>query len=137
MSATTESLEAAFRSAFDGLRTGTTTGLLQLLAEDALVIDEDAPFVLDGAAFRDHLDFHSGGLWDSLGWITRDETFLVSGTTGVITGLFTLRGKPRDAGFRLRHGNISLVCAWTDGRWRALALALGPLDGHLVDGSPG
>jgi hypothetical protein len=134
---TRESLDTTFTRAVGVFRgTGTVDDLMAFLSEEVLVIDEDTPFVLDRAAFRDDLDFHLGGLWDSLAWVPREQTIEVIGTTGVITGLFTLRGKPRDAGFRLRHGNFSLVCAWQDGRWIALSLTLGPLLGHILDGSP-
>lgn len=136
MEATTQTLEAAFRKVFDGLRAGSPDALMQFLAESALVIDEDTPFVLDKAAFREHIGFHFGGMWESIALVTREETFAVLGTTGVITGLFTLRGKPRDSGFRLRYGNVSLVCAWENGAWSALSLVLGPLSGHITDGSP-
>lgn len=138
MSATPETLQAAFRVAFDPLRKGDKpTALVQLLTDGALTLDEDVPFILDMAGFKDQLEFHFGGMWESRAWITREERFTVVGHTGVITALFTLRGKPRSAGFRLRHGNLSLTCAWMDGRWRALAFAMSALDGYITDGSPG
>jgi hypothetical protein len=136
--ATTPSLAQAFEqgiAVFQGK--GTREAFFAFLADDVLVIDEDTPFVLDRAAFSDHIDFHLSGIWDSVAWMPRETRFEVLGTSGVISGLFTFRGKPRDGGFRLRHGNFSMMCALVSGEWRALTFTLSPLQSHVLDASPG
>ncbi len=134
----TTSLSRAFEqgiAVFQGK--GTRDAFFAFLADDVLVIDEDTPFVLDRAAFSDHIDFHLSGIWDSVGWVPREVRFEVFGTSGVISGSFTFRGKPRDGGFRLRHGNFSMMCALIAGQWRALTFTLSPLQSHILDASPG
>lgn len=142
MAADRTSLEAAFRAAILGWQSsGRPVDLLGFLDEQALVIDSDTPFVLDKAAYTDHLGFLRGSgsspsLWDSVAWVTKDAQFDVVGETGVVSGGFTLRGKPSQAGFRLRHGNFSVVCAWDGQRWRGVAVTLSPLQSHVLEASP-
>jgi len=136
---TPASLESAFRSAFGVFwGQGKLEAFLAFLEPDGAFIDEDTPFALDRPAFEDHVRFHLG-LWESLEWIAREPRFLVAGSTGVITTAFTLRGKPKDAGFRLRHGLCSVLCHWDAGTrsWRALSIHLDPLLGHIEHASPG
>ena len=131
-------LEAAFRQGMGALwGKGRIEDLYAFLDEGALVIDEDTPFLLDKAQFREHLEWHLGGLWSAIEWIPREPRFDTFGTTGLVSAYFTLRGKPKDSGFRLRHGLVSLVCHWDGAAWRALSLNLDPLSGHIVDASPG
>jgi Domain of unknown function (DUF4440) len=137
-SATAAALQQAFEqglAVFQGK--GTREAFFAFLADDVLVIDEDTPFVLDRAAFSDHIDFHLSGIWDSVAWMPRDTRIEVLGTSGVISGAFTFRGKPRDGGFRLRHGNFSLLCVLHSGVWRAMTFTLSPLQSHILDASPG
>jgi hypothetical protein len=136
MDATT--LEAAFQKAFAVFHgKGTTTDFFAFLDDAGYMIDEDVPFVLDKSQFREHVEFHMSGMWSSLEAVPREPRFTVVGTTGVISANLTIRGKPRDSGFRLRHCLMSLVCYWDGGQWRALSLNIDPLSGHIVDASPG
>lgn len=142
MAADRDSLEAAFRAAIQGWQSsGRTVDILGFLHDDALVIESDTPFVLDKAAYTDHLGFHYGSgsapsLWESIAWVTKDARFEVLGDTGMVSGGFTVRGKPANAGFRLRHGNFSMLCTWNGQHWRALAVSLSPMQSHVLHASP-
>jgi hypothetical protein len=136
---TTDTLEAAFRKAFGVFwGQGTIEDFYGFFDERALMADEDSPFVLDKSQFRDHVDFHLKGSWDSIAWIPYEPRFEVVGSTGIVLTNFTLRGRPKGSGFRLRHGVASVVCHYDSGTrsWRAVALLLDPLLGHIVDASP-
>jgi hypothetical protein len=132
--------DASLRAAFDRLSKtlngGDVEGFLALRHDRAVVIDEDSPFVLDKALFREHVDFHLSGMWTALEWLPREPKFEVIGTTGVVSTYFTLRGKPKDAGFRLRHGLCTVCCNWDGAQWRAGMFNIDPLSGHVVDASP-
>jgi hypothetical protein len=132
------SLETAFREAFGVFwGEGTIERFYDWFDDDAFLIDEDTPFVLSKALFREHVDFHLAGQWTKLEWKPREPKFEVIGTTGLISAYFTLRGKPKDSGFRLRHGVCTVLCHWDGTRWRAGMLNIDPLLGHIVDASPG
>ncbi len=131
------SLESAFRKGFGVFwGKGTLEDFYAFFDDGGFMIDEDTPFVLDKAQFREHVDFHVNGMWTSIEWIPRDPRFDVFGATGVVSTYFTLRGKPKDAGFRLRHGLCTVVCHWDGQGWRAGTLNIDPLSGHIVDASP-
>ena len=131
------SLEAAFRRAFGVFwGKGTIQEFYDFLDEQGFYTDEDTPFVLDKALFREHIDFHLGQ-WSMLEWIPREPKFDVFGTTGLVSTYFTLRGKPKGSGFRLRHGVCTVACHWDGTRWRAGMVNIDALIGHIVDASPG
>jgi ketosteroid isomerase-like protein len=111
---------------------------LEFFDEHCRILDEDHPFWLDKAAYRDHLNFHFSGLWESAEARYYELQFRVAGDSGFISSVFTIRGKPRDAGFRLRHGFASWVCHF-DRRakaWRVIALLMSPTIGLITDASP-
>lgn len=109
---------------------------LALLADDALVIDHDVPFSLSRAEFADHLAFHAAN-WERVETRFHDLRTAVHDSTGIVSAYFIERGKPRGAGFRLRAGYCTAVCALHDGRWQAVGLHSGPLLGQMTDASPG
>ena len=134
------SLREAFAKTFDGFRRAESkAAFLSFFDERALFVDEDNPVPMDKAGFADHLDFHTSGVWESIGWKPRDEAVKVFGTTGLVTGHFTVRGKPKNAGFRQRHGNFSVICAWdaSSRSGRGLKLAQSPLLSHRHHMAPG
>lgn len=132
------SLAADFETAFSTFRDGGEVASFDAFFDDAgFVIDEDTPFLLDKAQFSEHMDFHRSGVWSKREWIVREARFDVWGTTGVVSAYFTLRGKPKDAGFRLRHGVCTVGCYWDGRRWRGVTLNIDTLSGHVEGASPG
>jgi hypothetical protein len=137
MTTETQALERDFARGIAVFRgAGTLEEFLAFLSDSVLVVDEDTPFVLDKAGFTDHLTFHLGGNWDSVAWVPRDIKYELVGPAGVVSGAFTFRGKPRNAGFRLRHGNFSMFCARETNAWRCTSFVLSPLGSHVMDASP-
>lgn len=108
---------------------------LALLADDALVISDDVPFVMDKPAYADHLAFLAPS-WASSELALLEPRANLHGDTAVISFLFNLRGRPKDAGFRLRPGVVTAVCTRDAGAWRALGLHFGALSGQILDASP-
>lgn len=125
---------AAYRSAADN-PAAMPADRLALLADNALVIDHDVPFLLDRAEFADHLAFHAAH-WERVETRFHDLRIAVHDTTGIVSAYFVERGKPRGAGFRLRAGYCTAVCARQDGRWQALGLHTSPIIGQITDASP-
>lgn len=103
----------------------------------AMFVDEDNPVPMDKAGFTDHLGFRRS-VWESVTLHPWNHVVKTFGSTGLVTGHFTLRGKPKNAGFRQRHGNFSVVCAWDagSGEWRGVKLHLSPLQSHIHHASP-
>ncbi|RME64357.1 MAG: hypothetical protein D6782_08445 [Alphaproteobacteria bacterium] len=135
-----QSLKIDFETALAAFGTSQSpAGFLAFIDEDALIIDEDNPFIQDKKAFAANLAFHLGGQWEKLALRAWNAAFQVIGETGVVTSYFTLRGKPKDAGFRQRHGVMSLVCHFDtrSGHWHAGAMHLSPLLSHIHHASPG
>lgn len=106
------------------------------LAPSAIVIDNDAPVPMDRADYADHLAFHRP-LWESRALIPYDVTLRQTGETGIATAYVMDRGKPKNAGFRIRPSYVTAVFARAGGGWQAIGLHIGPLNGQLIDISPG
>lgn len=133
-----QELEAAFRAAFatEGPAPLDPKRRLAFLAPNALVIDHDVPFPMTAAAYADHLAFHAGN-WERHEWLPYELTTKRHGASGVVSCSYTERGKPKDAGFRLRAGTCMAMCALDRGRWQAIGLAMSPLSAQVLDASPG
>ena len=130
-------LEKDFRRGFGVFwNAGTVDEFFAFIDEQAVAIDEDHPFIMNKARFRDHIEFHLG-LWDSIAWIPYETRFDVEGDAGIVSTAFTLRGKPKGSGFRLRHGLATVACHHDGSRWRAVALTFDALVGHIERASPG
>lgn len=114
------------------------TEFLAFFDERAMFVDEDNPVPMDKAGFADHLNFRLSGVWESVALHPWNDVTKLFGSTGLVTGHFTLRGKPKNAGFRQRHGNFSLVCMWDSAKreWRGVKLHLSPLQSHIHHASP-
>jgi hypothetical protein len=117
---------------------GTKQDFYDFFDDRALMIDEDNPIVMDKPAFVDHIEFHLSGIWESMNWKPRQHAVAVFDGTGLVSGQFTFRGKPKNSGYRQRHGNFSVVCYWDTGtkRWRGAKLHLSPLLSHIYHNSP-
>ena len=132
----TASLENAFKAWVSTLNEGKSEAFLQLHHEQAVFVDEDSPFRMSRDDFVDHLGFHGKNIWEGFAWVPRSSSFRVFGDTGVVAGNATFRGKPRNAGFRLRH--LLYTHGWTrvKGEWKLLSMHLSPVAGHIVGASP-
>jgi hypothetical protein len=126
---------AAFEAPVDKPMTASASRLA-FLHEQALVIDHAAPFPMNKAGYGDHLGFHMANLERSE---TRfyDLKTVAHGNTAIVSAYFIERSKPKDAGFRLRAGYCTAVCARVAGEWKALSLHLSPLTSQVTDASPG
>lgn len=134
-----QSLETAFRDAFTHFAGGADPdAFLDFFDDRALFIDDDQTNVLDKPGLRDHLQFHQNGSWESVELIHYEPRIHIAGTSGVVTSYYTLRGKPVNAGFRLRHGVCSISCYFdaSQERWRGISLVLGPLMSYIRNASP-
>lgn len=109
---------------------------LDRLHEKARIIDHDVPFLLDPAGYADHLAFRSA-LFERYELLLHHVQTVQHGTTAVASAYAIERGKPRDAGFRLRSCFVTAVFTRTGNRWQALSLHVGALLGQIVDASPG
>jgi hypothetical protein len=131
-------LEKAFRDAL--VRSGGTSfdpvPRLAFLAPEAIIIEHDVPFPMSVEDYADHLRFHAQH-WERHDWIAYDLAVVLHGQSGIVTCNYAERGKPKNAGFRLRAGSCMAVCSWDRGAWRALGLSMSPLTAQILDASPG
>jgi hypothetical protein len=133
----TGALRQAFDGMVDALNRGDLDGFWAAFHPSAIMIDEDAPWRFDLPGIKDHIAFHGGNLWEGFAWRPRDPRFRVVGSTGVVAGAATFRGKPKDAGYRLRHLLWSQGWIRDDGAWRTVLWHQSPVVGHVTRGSPG
>ena len=131
------SLEAAFSALAAALASGDLPGFYGLMDEGALIFDEDIPFLLNKADFKDHIDFHISGLWESFAWVPRGPEIRAFGDTGIVAGFAVFRGKPKDSGYRQRHIAFTQGWARRGGDWKLVNWHQSPFDGHILEGSPG
>lgn len=134
MSETT--LDAAFAALANALATGDLPGFYGMMATDSVILDEDIPFRVDRAGFQAHIDFHVGGTWESFAWKPTHVRFAQAGDTGAVVGFAMFRGKPKDAGFRLRPMQFSQGWARQNGRWMLVSWHQSPIVGHVTQQSP-
>ncbi len=130
-------LAQAFDRLTQALATGDLAGFFGLIAPDAVIMDEDLPFRVDRAGFQDHISFHGPGNWDGFAWKPHDMTFVERGSVGVAAGFAMFRGKPKDAGFRLRPMMFTQGWALTPEGWRVTSWHQSPVIGHVSAQSPG
>lgn len=133
----THTLETAFRALVAALETGDLKGFFGAILPDAAIMDEDLPWRVDRAGFERHIAFHSPKIWEGFAWKPSDPRFLVSGDVGVVTGFAMFRGKPRDAGFRLRPMLFSQGWTRTREGWRIASWQQSPVAGLVDRPSPG
>lgn len=120
----------AHSGAFDQLRR------LRFLLTDGLAVVHDVPFPLDHAAYADHVAFH-GENWELLELVPQSvETVAVSRENAIVSCFFLERGKPKNAGFRLRPGFATATCMLVDGEWQALSVHFSSLRSQILDASP-
>jgi hypothetical protein len=132
-----QTLEREFTAAlavFEGK--GTLDAFLDFFDDEALMVNEDIPFVLDKTAYRDHLGFLAASI-DKLEWVLHKPAYLVIDGSAVVSAELTVRGKPKNAGFRQRHSVLTAVCHWDGKRWRGANLHTSTLLAHIHHASPG
>lgn len=130
-------LERAFRRAFATAADGgiDVAARMALLADDAVIVSDDVPFPLDRDAYEDHLRFlHANTETSDI--LFYDLVVRRHGESGTVSAFYNARAKPKGAGFRLRAGFCTAVCASTADGWRAIALHMAPLVGQIRDASP-
>ncbi|MEM6835094.1 MAG: DUF4440 domain-containing protein [Sphingomonadales bacterium] len=129
-------LAEAFETLRNALATGDLEGFYGLILPEAHILDEDLPFAGDKAAFQDHISFHGPDNWEGFGWIPRDLRFFQQRGTGSVVGYSTFRGKPRDAGYRIRPMMFSQGWRKADGDWKLALWHQSPIVGHVTRISP-
>lgn len=130
-------LRAAFDALVAALAAGDLDGFYGLILPDAMIVDEDIPFRVDRAGFADHIAFHTSGIWDGFQWKPYNVRFARKGPAGVSAGFAMFRGKPRDAGFRLRPMLFSQGWVLRAEGWRVASWQQSPIVGHVDRQSPG
>ena len=130
-------LQNAFQALTNALAKGDLDGFYGLMLDDAMIMDEDLPFRVDKAGFQAHIAFHGPENWEGFAWKPSTPRFAVNGATGVVTGFAMFRGKPRDAGFRLRPMMFSQGWARLPEGWRLASWHQSPIIGHVSRQSPG
>jgi hypothetical protein len=90
---------------------------------------------MDKAQYADHLAFLANA-WTRCEVALLEPRTVSSGDSAAVSFLFSLRGVPKDAGFRLRPGVVSAQCVQEGGNWRAIGLHFGALRGQILDASP-
>lgn len=133
----TAELARAFEALVAALAGGDLDGFYGLILPDAMIVDEDIPFRVDRAGFADHIAFHTSGIWDGFAWKPYGVRFARHGAAGVSSGFAMFRGKPRDAGFRLRPMLFSQGWTRLPQGWRVASWQQSPIIGHVSRQSPG
>jgi hypothetical protein len=133
----TAGLETAFAALTNALAKGDLAGFYGAMLPDAMIMDEDLPFRVDKAGFQGHIAFHGPDNWEGFAWKPQDMRFAVADKTGVVAGFAMFRGKPRDAGFRLRPMMFSQGWVNDDGSWKMTSWHQSPIVGHANGQSPG
>ena len=115
---------------------GTYDDFYQFFDSEALMVNEDNPFILDKDSYQDHITFLDSNM-ESLEWVLRETRYQVFGDTGLISAELTVRGKPKSQGFRQRHSVLTAVCYWDGSQWRGANLHTSTLLAHIYQMSPG
>ena len=130
-------LEQAFRSLENALATGDLDGFYGLILPGAVIMDEDLPFRVDRAGFQAHIAFHGPANWEGFAWKPEHVRVTERGDGGAVVGFSMFRGKPRDAGFRLRPMMFSQGWVKRPEGWRVTSWHQSPIIGHVSAQSPG
>ena len=140
--ATKAGLSDAFDEWTNALNAGDLKTFYNFFDARSEILDEDYPWRMNKEEFVDHIGFHAGvtgnpALWEHFKWIPRDvEAKVWNKTTGHVSGFSTFRGKPVEAGFRLRF--MAFTTSWYyDGKtWRLISWHQSVLAGRIAGASP-
>ena len=135
---TTAGLDVTFEAWVRALNNVDLDAFASFFDEDSETLDEDFPWRMSKSEFLDHLLFHikGAGLWESFEYVTRETNTKVWGTTGHVSGFSTLRGKPRDAGFRQRFMGFTTTWYYANEEWRLVSWHQSVLAGRIDGASP-
>ena len=128
-------LEGVFETWASGLNAGELEKVYGLMADDMVIFDEDIPWRFSKADFIDHIGFHVPN-WESFQWVPREMRYQTRGTTGIVSGYATFRGKPRDCGFRQRFMTFTQTWLKRKDEWSLICWHQGPLHGQIDGASP-
>lgn len=135
-----KSLKDAFNTWTKALESGDLETFWDMCHEQSEILDEDYPWRLDKREFQDHINFHLAaggkGMWEFFQWLPREMHFVTIGDTGHVSGYSTLRGKPRDAGFRQRYMGFTHTWVREKGTWKLLCWHQSPLEARILGASP-
>ncbi|QTH20169.1 nuclear transport factor 2 family protein [Rhizorhabdus wittichii] len=129
-------LESAFAGLVDALDRGDLERFFGTILADAVIMDEDLPFRVDRAGFETHIAFHASGTWENFTWKPGEVRFRALGDVGSVTGFAMFRGKPRDAGYRLRPMMFTQGWIGSSAGWRIASWHQSPIVGHVNRPSP-
>lgn len=129
-------LQSAFEALVAALAKGDLDGFYGVMLPDAMILDEDLPFRVDKAGFQSHIAFHGPANWAGFAWKPSGVRYAVRANTGVVAGFAMFRGKPRDAGFRLRPMMFSQGWNRAPAGWRLASWQQSPIVGHVTGQSP-
>jgi hypothetical protein len=130
-------VENAFGKLAAALKSGDLASFYGSMHTDFTMVDEDSPFRMNKEQFQDHIGFHVGGVWNRFEWLPLDTTARAFGSSGLVTGTATFRGKPADDGFRIRHLLFTQTWVREATGWQLLLWHQSSLDGHIIGVSPG
>jgi ketosteroid isomerase-like protein len=131
------SLANAFDALVGALAKGDLDGFYGVMAQDAVILDEDLPFRVDKAGFQAHIAFHGPDNWEGFAWKPTHVQMTEQGSTGMVMGFAMFRGKPRGAGFRLRPMQFSQGWVRRKSGWQLISWHQSPIIGHVTRQSPG
>jgi len=128
-------LEEAFIRWKNALSAGDLANFYGMMDDAIVIFDEDIPWRFSKTDFVDHINFHVP-LWESFQWVPRELRFQLFGSTGIVSGYATFRGKPKDAGFRQRFMGFTQTWVNEHNQWRLVCWHQGPLHGQIDGASP-
>jgi hypothetical protein len=103
--------------------------------DDMVIFDEDIPWRFSKDDFENHIGFHIPN-WESFEWLPREMRYQTRGTSGIVSGYATFRGKPKDCGFRLRFMSFTQTWLKRKDAWSLICWHQGPLHGQIDGASP-
>lgn len=128
-------LQAVFETWTNALNTGELKAFYDLMDDDMVIFDEDIPWRFSKDDFESHIGFHVPN-WESFEWIPREMRYQTRGTTGIVSGYSTFRGKPKDCGFRQRFMTFTQTWLKRKDAWSLICWHQGPLHGQIDGASP-
>ena len=128
-------LQSVFETWRNALNTGDLKAFYNLMDDDMVIFDEDIPWRFSKDDFENHIGFHIPN-WESFEWLPREMRYQTRGTSGIVSGYATFRGKPKYCGFRLRFMTFTQTWLKRKDAWSLICWHQGPLHGQIDGASP-